>query len=160
MDPVNLAILLLHPLAALAVITWLIRQHRWRQKSKLLKGDERKEAVQKHEKDGEKLYILTWTIVLGGFCANALYRIRTESIHLPEALLPSGAGGLHAGGGVLGLCLMTYLWRKGRAARDLRNAGQSWATERQQHGRASDAIMILIAIHAFLGFLWLVQLLT
>ena len=111
-------------------------------------------------KDGEKLYIMAWIIVLGGFTANTLYRIRTESAAFPEALLPSGAGGLHAGGGVLGLILITYLWRKGRTTRDLRNAGQPWASERKRHGRASDAIMVLIAIHAFLGFLWLMQLLT
>tara|TARA_B100001250_G_scaffold374501_1_gene361384 strand:- start:1161 stop:1652 length:492 start_codon:yes stop_codon:yes gene_type:complete len=160
MDPVNLVILLLHPIAALAVIAWMVRQHRWRQKGKLLKGDERKAAVHSHEKDGEKLYVMAWIIVLGGFTANTLYRIRTESVTFPEALLPSGAGGLHAGGGVLGLILITYLWRKGRATRDLRNAGQPWASERKRHGRASDAIMVLIAIHAFLGFLWLMQLLT
>ena len=160
MDPTNLVIILLHPIAALAVIGWMIRQHRWRQRGRLMKGGERKAAVASHERDGERLYILAWLLVVGGFTANAVYRIRTEDLALPEALLPTGAGGLHAGGGLLGLALITVLWRKGRMTRDLRNSGESWALEKQRHGRASDAIMVLIGLHAFLGFLWLVQLLT
>ena len=116
--------------------------------------------MESHQRAGERLYILAWLLVLGGLIAHATYRIRTESVALPEALLPSGAGGLHAGGGLLGLALLTVLWRKGRKTRDLRDAGESWAMEKQRHGRASDAIMVLIGIHAFLGFLWLLDLLT
>ena len=160
MDPTNLVIILLHPIAALAVIGWMIRQHRWRQRGRLMKGGERKAAVASHERDGERLYILAWLLVVGGFTANAVYRIRTEDMALPEALLPTGAGGLHAGGGLIGLALITVLWRKGRMTRDLRNSVESWTLEKQRHGRASDAIMVLIGLHAFLGFLWLVQLLT
>jgi hypothetical protein len=160
MDPTNLVIILLHPIAALAVIGWMIRQHRWRQRGRLMKGEERKIAVTSHERDGERLYILAWLLVLMGFTSNAFYRIRTEDIAFPEALMPSGAGGLHAGGGLIGLILITILWRKGRMTRDLRNSGEPWALEKQRHGRASDAIMVLIGLHAFLGFLWLVQLLT
>ena len=111
MDPTNLVILLLHPIAALIVIGWMIRQHRWRQRGRILKGDERKVAVESHQRDGERLYILAWLLGLGGFIAHATYRIRTESVTLPEALLPSGAGGLHAGGGLLGVALLTVLWR-------------------------------------------------
>ncbi|MEE2747937.1 MAG: hypothetical protein VX473_05675 [Candidatus Thermoplasmatota archaeon] len=159
MDPLNLVIILLHPLAAIGVIVWMIRQHRWRQRGKLLKGAGRKEAVKAHERDGERLYLLAWLVVIGGFLSNSIYRIRTEDMSFPEALLPTGAGGLHAGGGVIGLILITILWRKGRKARDLRNSGEPWAEEKRRHGRASDAIMALIVIHAFLGFLWLMQLL-
>ena len=154
MDATNLVIILLHPIIALGVIGWRIRQHRWRQRGLLLKGEERKAAVESHERDGERLYILAWVVVVCGFLANYLYRIRTEDVTFPSALMPSGAGGLHAGGGIIGLILITILWRKGRKARDLRNAGESWAAEKQRHGRASDAIMILIGLHAFLGFLW------
>ena len=138
----------------------MIGQQRWRKGGLLMIGEEREAEVAAHERDGERLYILAWLIVLGGFTANAAYRIRTENVVLPEALMPSGAGGLHAGGGLLGLILITILWRKGRKARDLRNSGEPWAMEKQRHGRASDAIMVLIGLHAFLGFLWLIQLLT
>jgi hypothetical protein len=160
MDATNLVIILLHPIIALAVIGWMIRQHRWRQRGILLKGEDRKAAVESHERDGERLYILAWIVVLTGFGANSLYRIMTEDVTFPNALMPSGAGGLHAGGGIIGLILITILWRKGRKTRDLRNAGESWSAEKQRHGRASDAIMILIGLHAFLGFLWLMQLLS
>ena len=110
--------------------------------------------------NGERLYIMAWLVVASGFIANALHRMRTENLTLPSALLPTGAGGLHAGGGIIGLVLITILWQKGRKSRDLRDAGQPWVAEKNRHGRASDAILILIAIHAFLGFLWLMQLLT
>ncbi len=160
MDATNLTILLLHPIIAFSVICWIIRQHRLRQLGLLLKGEERKNAVESHERDGERLYILAWVVVICGFLANSLYRIRTEDVTFPTALMPSGAGGLHAGGGLIGLILITVLWRKGRKTRDLRNAGEPWSTEKQRHGRASDAIMILIGLHAFLGFLWLMQLLS
>ena len=127
MDATNLVIILLHPIIALGVIGWMIRQHRWRQRGLLLKGEERKHAVESHERDGERVYILAWVVVICGFLANSLYRIRTEDATFPGALMPSGAGGLHAGGGIIGLILITILWRKGRKARDLRNAGESWA---------------------------------
>ena len=160
MDPVNLVIILLHPIAALFVIGWMVRQHRWRQRGRLLKGVERKDAVESHEKDGKRIYFLAWVLVIGWFIANATYRMRTEDIELPAALLPTGAGGLHAGGGVLGLILLTFLWKKGRNVKRLRESGEPWTEEKNRHGRASDAIMLLIVIHAFLGFLWLLQMIT
>ena len=158
--PTELAIIIVHPIIAILVIGWMVKQHRWRQQGKLLKGDERKAAVTSHERDGERLYIMAWLVVVSGFIANALHRMRTENLTLPSALLPTGAGGLHAGGGIIGLVLITILWQKGRKSRDLRDAGQPWVAEKNRHGRAFDAILILIAIHAFLGFLWLMQLLT
>jgi hypothetical protein len=159
-DPVNMFILLLHPIVALAVIVWMVRQHRWRQRGSLLKGEDRKSAVQSHERDGEKIYIVAWFLVIGGFTANVITNFRSTGHLSFDSLLPSGAGGLHAGGGLLGMALLTVLWRKGRATKKLRDSGEKWASEKQRHGRASDVIMILIAIHAFLGFLWLIQLYT
>ena len=159
-DPVNMIILLLHPIAALAVIVWMVRQHRWRQRGRLLKGEERQIAVQSHEKNGERIYIIAWLLVIGGFLANIISYFRSSGHLSIDAILPTGAGGLHAGGGLIGMSLLTILWRKGRATKKLRDTGEPWASEKQRHGRASDVIMILIAIHAFLGFLWLIQLFT
>jgi len=161
MGPVDLVIILLHPIAAIAVIVWMVRQHRWRQRGRLLKGEMRSDAVSRHERDGERLYKLAWIIVLSGFFGNALFQMRENSdISIFEAVLPTSAGALHAGGGLIGLILVTILWKRGRNVRDLREAGQSIRKEKVIHGRASDAIMVLIAIHAFLGFLWLMQLLS
>ena len=109
--PTELAIIIFHPIIAILVIGWMVKQHRWRQQGKLLKGDERKAAVTSHERDGERLYILAWLVVASGFIANALHRMRTENLTLPSALLPTGAGGLHAGGGIIGLVLITILWQ-------------------------------------------------
>lgn len=161
MEPVDFAILLLHPIIAIMVIIWMVKQHRWRQRGRLLKGDERNDAVAKHEQHGELLYKLAWLVVLTGFVGNSLFQMRRdEDISIFNALLPTSAGALHAGGGLIGLVLITILWKKGRNVRDLRDDGRPIGKEKEIHGRASDAIMVLIAIHAFLGFLWLLQLLT
>ncbi|GIT41799.1 MAG: hypothetical protein Ct9H300mP10_08090 [Methanobacteriota archaeon] len=55
MDPVRTAILLLHPLAALALI-WVPspNQRRWRHQSTLLRGEERKSALADHQASGDK----------------------------------------------------------------------------------------------------------
>ena len=154
------AVLLLHPLLALCVIAWMVRQHRWRQRGMSLKGEDRKRAVAEHERHGDLLYIAIWCLVTLGITVNIWHRMTTEGASFPAAALPNGAGGLHAGGGLLGLGLVTVLWRKGRRTKALREAGEKFAMEKQRHGRASDVILILAAVHAFLGFLWLLSLLT
>lgn len=161
MESVDLVIILLHPLIALAVIAWMVKQHQWRERGKLLKGDDRVVAVSKHERLGERLYKLSWLVVITGFVGNALHQSRNlDGVGFFQALLPPSAGALHAAGGVLGLGLVTMLWYKGRKVKSLREQGVSSAREKLQHGRASDVIIALIVIHAFLGFLWLMQLLT
>ena len=161
MEPIDFVILLLHPIVAIIVIMWILKQHRWRQSGRILKGEARSDAVAKHERHGELLYKLAWLVVLTGFIGNSLFQMRQdEELSILESLLPTSAGALHAGGGLIGLVLITILWKKGRNVRDLREKGESIGKEKKIHGRASDAIMILITIHAFLGFLWLLQLLT
>jgi len=159
-EPLRALILLLHPVAAIAVIAWMVRQHRWRQRSTLLKGEARKSAVADHERDGNRLYFAIWLVVGLGFAANIWQRSTVEGATGLATLLPAGSGGLHAGGGILALILVTFLWRIGRRTAALRDAGEPWAQEKMKHGRASDVILVLAAIHAFLGFLWLMQLLV
>ncbi len=161
MGPVDIVIILLHPIIAITVIAWMVRQHRWRQRGRMLKGEERVDAVIEHEKHGEVLYKLAWIVVISGFVGNAIFNIRREGADsIFTALLPSSAGALHAGGGLIGLVLITILWKKGRVVSKTREEGAPIGRERKVHGRASDAIMVLIAIHAFLGFLWLLQMLS
>jgi len=55
--------------------------------------------------------------------------------------------------------MMLILWRMGRKTRDLKAEGQSFARSKKMHGRISDVMMMLVFIHAFLGFLYLLQIL-
>ena len=67
-------------------------------------------------------------------------------------------GHFHGWAGLLGIVLMTYLWRLGRNTSAEKKAGKSFAKSKQLHGKLSDIMIGLIAIHAFLGFLYLLQL--
>ena len=67
-------------------------------------------------------------------------------------------GHFHGWAGLLGIALMTYLWRSGRKTSAEKKAGESFAKSKQLHGKLSDIMIGLIAIHAFLGFLYLLQL--
>ena len=64
-------------------------------------------------------------------------------------------GHFHGWAGLLGIALMTYLWRLGRKTSTEKKAGKSFAKSKQLHGKLSDIMIGLIAIHAFLGFLYL-----
>ncbi len=147
-DPLTIAILLAHPIAALAVLAWFVRQHRWRRDSIALRGDERAAGVEAHQRDGHRLYLLAWTVVGFAFASSIAQTARRGDSW--TAALPST---LHGATGLLGMALLTALWIWGRRTRDLREAGESFAVEKRRHGRASDFILALAALHAFLGFL-------
>ena len=53
MDYIRVIALLAHPILASALIFWMWQQYSWRKRSKSLKGDERKSALEQHEKFGE-----------------------------------------------------------------------------------------------------------
>ena len=50
------------------------------------------------------------------------------------------------------------MWSLGRKTRAKKAAGESFARMKDLHGRLSDVMIGLILIHAFLGFLYLIQL--
>jgi len=66
-------ILLVHPLAALAVIYLMYDQHRWRKQRLELRGEERLAARATHEQRGERLFQAAVAVVLLGF-AVSLFR--------------------------------------------------------------------------------------
>jgi hypothetical protein len=63
----------------------------------------------------------------------------------------------HGWAGILALVLMTTLWYLGRKTSSLRREGLNSVKTRDLHGRMSDVMAILVIIHAFLGFLYLLQ---
>jgi len=148
-------ILLLHPIAALVVIREFARQRNWRKLSISLKGSERVAELEKHEVQGERLFRWVLMVIAMAFVAKvASSLISGEEFEL-DLLMP---GHFHGWAGLLGLALMIYLWSLGRKTTAKKKAGDSFVKIKELHGRLSDVMMGLIAIHAFLGFLYLLQL--
>ena len=155
MDPALVLILLLHPIAALLVIREFILQRDWRKKSLELKGQERASESRRHEIEGERLFRLVIAVIGLAFLARLVSASLSGEDVGYDDLMP---GHFHGWGGLLGLLLMTYLWILGRRASSRKAAGESFARTKDLHGRLSDVMMVLIIIHAFLGFLYLLQL--
>jgi len=154
-DPALVLILLLHPIAALLVIREFILQREWRKKSLELKGQERASESRRHEIEGERLFRLVIAVIGLAFLARLVSASLSGEDLGYDDLMP---GHFHGWGGLLGLLLMTYLWVLGRRASSRKAAGESFSKTKNLHGRLSDVMMVLIIIHAFLGFLYLLQL--
>tara|TARA_B100001121_G_scaffold185635_1_gene162174 strand:- start:778 stop:1257 length:480 start_codon:yes stop_codon:yes gene_type:complete len=154
-DPALVLILLLHPIAALLVIREFILQRDWRKKSLELKGQERASESRRHEIEGERLFRLVIAVIGLAFLARFVSASLSGEDLGYDDLMP---GHFHGWGGLLGLLLMTYLWVLGRRASSRKAAGESFSKTKNLHGRLSDVMMVLIIIHAFLGFLYLLQL--
>ena len=157
MDPTQVFILILHPLAALLAIREFVRQREWRTKSIELKGAERVAALERHEIEGGRLFRIVIAVIVLAFMARlASTLLASEDLGI-ETLIP---GHFHGWSGLLGLCLMTYLWSLGRKTSAKKVAGESFARLKDLHGRLSDVMMGLIIVHAFLGILYLLQLIA
>ena len=157
MDPTQVFILLLHPLAALLAIREFVRQRKWRTKRIELKGSERVAALERHEIEGGRLFRIVIAVIVLAFMARiASTLLASEDLGI-ETLIP---GHFHGWSGLLGLCLMAYLWSLGRKTSAKKVAGESFARLKDLHGRLSDVMMGLIIVHAFLGFLYLLQLIA
>ena len=155
MDPAQYLVLLLHPIAALLVIREFILQRDWRKQGLELKGLERASELRRHEIEGERLFRLVIAVIGLAFLARLISAsLAGEDVGYDD-LLP---GHFHGWGGLLGLLLMTFLWSLGRKTSPKKAAGESFARTKDLHGRLSDVMMGLIIIHAFLGFLYLLQL--
>ena len=154
-DPVRTALLLMHPVAALALIWMFVRQRRWREQNTMLRGDERKRALADHEATGE--WMVRATIgVIGLAIAAQIGRASIDGVEWSEYIVPDH---FHGWVGFLGLILMLTLRKHGRATRSMIDSGESFARSKQMHGKISDVMLLLVIIHAFLGFLYLLRIL-
>ena len=106
----------------------------------------------------KKTYSIAWILVVTGFLANLVYSLRTDEMEIIQAIFPSGVGGLHAGGGVIGLLFLTYF--KQRDKNKLTIPKDTTISDGSKNSSKYDIIMLLIIIHAFLGFLWLIDLIS
>lgn len=155
MSVVEVVILLLHPLFSLIVIYWMYKQYSHRKNRRELRGQQAIDARESHEQVGEKLFRSALAVIAIGFIVNFSFGWFDGEGYL--SLFPSA---LHGWFGVVGIVVLTFTVRKGRLVKKQRESGQKYALELQRHGRASDVMMVLILLHAFLGFIYLFQLLA
>ena len=151
MDSARTIALLIHPLLALVLIFWIIKQYGWKKQSRELKGEERIAYRQKHERIGE---IVVWSAIVVasmGFVGRMIAGWVTNG-DITSELMPES---LHGWTGPIGVIMLWIMARWGRSARDLRDTGESFQVPKSKHSRAADLIISLMAIHAFLGFLYI-----
>ena len=145
------AILLLHPIVACLVLWWMWKQYGWKKKSAEMKGEERKNELELHEKNGERLLQLAIGTVLLAFIAKGIVAF-IEGGDIVRALIP---GSLHGWTGPFGVSLLWVMARWGRRAQKLRLEKVSFHIPKTKHGRAADILITCMFLHAFLGFLYL-----
>ncbi len=150
MEPLSTALLLIHPFLALLLVLWLVRQHGWRKGGGTLKGEARRAALAEHVRSGERLLVATVGLVLVAVLARAAAGYIEEG-RITAMLLPSS---LHGWTGPLGLWILWTTVRHGRRTLAAMENKESIAAPRTRHGRVADLMLILVGIHAFLGFLY------
>ena len=126
----------------------------WRERSSDMKGVERREALHHHEIMGDRTLIASLSVVVIAFVSNAVRGVMDNG-EATSYLTPS----FHGITGLIGLSLVYYLWKLGRKTKHLKRIKQSYASTREAHGKVSDLLAILVVIHAFLGFLYLLDIL-
>ena len=151
MDVIRAIALLAHPVLACALIFWIWKQYSWRKTSKGMKGQLRKDALEKHEKNGQFILWAGFIVVLIAFIGRMVAGYRSSGDIFAE-IWPTN---LHGFIGPLGLALLLIMTNLGKSVKRKRLAGEKFADEKLKHGRAADFIMALIFIHAFLGFLYI-----
>ncbi|MFQ3320930.1 MAG: hypothetical protein ACI9O1_000002 [Candidatus Thalassarchaeaceae archaeon] len=153
MELLPIIVILIHPFAALLLIMIFMTQLKWRKKRKLLKGDDLIKANRKHISDGNKIMLSTLFVIVLAFMGE-ISRAIFNDLPFDTYILPNN---FHSSGGLLGLLLMLILWLTGHSTKRKKVSKQSFSKTRDTHGRIGDIMAILILIHAFLGFLYLLQ---
>jgi len=140
MEALDTIILLLHPITAAAILAWMWWQYGWKRKSRELKGETRRQEIERHEKVGERILIAAIISVMIAFIARWYTGL---------GLMP---GSLHGFTGPLGITLLWITARWGRKSRKDR-------VSKTKHGRAADLLIALMILHSFLGFLYIFEVL-
>ena len=113
-------------------------QYGWKRKSHDLKGKERQQELERHEKIGERILQAAIVSVLIAF---------TARWYTGLGLLP---GSLHGFTGPIGIILLWVMARWGRNSRKDK-------LQKVKHGRAADLLITLMVFHSFLGFLYIFE---
>ena len=131
MEVLQTVILLLHPITAVAILAWMWWQYGWKRKSRELKGETRREELNRHERVGERILQAAILSVLIAFFARWYAGL---------GLVPDS---LHGFTGPVGIILLWITARWGRISRKDKMA-------KRKHGRAAD---LLIALMIFLSLI-------
>ncbi|MBC8437743.1 MAG: hypothetical protein H8D82_00560 [Euryarchaeota archaeon] len=148
-------VLAAHPFLAVFVIYSIYTQYGHKKRRRELRGEVAMNAVKVHQKKGVIIYRLAVGVTLIGITVNTLLGVQNNEGIL--SILPSTPHGVF---GLIGIILLTYTVKRGKDIQTAREKKMSSAQVLKQHGRASDILMLLIAIHAFLGFIYLFQILS
>ena len=153
MSDLRTIIMLIHPLLAVILVTWLVRQYGWRKRGMTLQGEERKESLKRHQKHGEYILWAGISLALIAFIARAI------SVYIVEGdptsdLLPQS---IHGYTGPIGLILLWLVVRYGRETTSNKENGEKFSEQRMKHGRAADLVIVLVMFHSFLGFIYTFQ---
>ena len=152
MEALATIVILLHPLAALAIIREFFNQRKWRQEKIKLPNNMRSNAVLKHEKMGNRIFLYVIFVICLAFVSKIIYFQINNGVVTFSDLIPNH---FHGWAGIVGLFLMIYLRRLGIKAKRNRQNKRPYGKVSNLHGRVSDVMAYLIIIHAFLGFLYL-----
>lgn len=150
MDPVRTIALLIHPALALGLIFWLLWQHGWRKKGSELRGEDRQAALESHIKWGERIVWAAIILVLIAMIGRVIAGWRSGD--WTSELVPSN---IHGWTGPIGILLLWSVVRQGQKTIALKEAGESFVEQKRTHGRYADFVIALVALHAFLGFLYI-----
>jgi len=153
MNVISGIFIILHPIAALILIWAFMRQRRWRQNKLFLQEQTYETSLERHRLNGNRLMLATLFVVLLAFMAEII-RAWYDNIPIHSYMIPTN---FHASGGLLGVILMFILWRSGHSTNSYNIQTDSYSRTKNLHGRIGDIMSILIIIHAFLGFLYLLQ---
>jgi len=152
MEALATIVILLHPLAALVIIREFLNQRKWRQEKINLQNETLDEAISRHEKTGNRIFLYVIFVILLAFISKIIYfQINNGTVSLLD-IIPNH---FHGWAGILGLLLMVYLRQLGMKASKNRKDKKPFTKFSNAHGRLSDVMVYLIMIHAFLGFLYL-----
>ena len=153
MSVLRTVIMLIHPLLAVILVTWLVRQYGWRKRGMALSGEERKTSLKRHQKHGEYILWAGITLALIAFLARAISGYIQEG-DITSDLLPQS---LHGYTGPIGLILLWLVVRYGKHTASSKEDDEKFSVKRMKHGRAADLVMILVMFHSFLGFIYTFQ---
>tara|TARA_B100001750_G_C15496656_1_gene594619 strand:- start:541 stop:945 length:405 start_codon:yes stop_codon:yes gene_type:complete len=130
-------------------------QYQYRKKRLELRGDMAENYREKHEKSGVLIYRSALVVVTIGLITNFSIGFSSGEGYL--SILPSS---LHGWFGIIGIILLSILVNTGKKVKKLRESRKTFGLELKKHGRASDLIMAMLMLHAFLGFIYFFQLLA
>ena len=153
MSVVRTIIMQIHPLLAVILVIWLVRQYGWRKRGMALRGEERKESLKRHQKHGEFILWAGISLDLIAFIARAISGY-IEQGDATSDLLPQSVHGYTC---PIGLILLWLVVRYGRETVSSKENGEKFSAQRMKHGRAADLVMVLIMFHSFLGFIYTFQ---